>query len=103
MGREKREAELGLEAASPVNLEALEAKGEGEEEERKNVFAEAEETRRVCLTPLAAIVASLSLATKKPPSSFFSLSRVLTLPSSSPRERALCGLDLDFGPSVPFL
>lgn len=55
---ENREAEFGLEATSPLNLEALEAKVNGDDEKLKRVFTEAEETCAVRLTQLAAMFVS---------------------------------------------
>ena len=82
---------MGLEAASPLNLVVLEAQAEAEGEEVQRVFAEAEDTRRVCLTQLAAIVFCPSP----------SISRRVR--STSPaRERVLCGLDLDVGQTLQF-
>lgn len=54
MPREKREAKVGLEEASPVNLEAFEGKVVVDERLR-STLTEAEENCMVFLTPLAAM------------------------------------------------
>ena len=82
--KENREAELGLEAAGPLNLVVLEAKTEAEGDEVQRVFTEAEDTRRVCLTQLVAIVFY--------PSPSLSRRDQSTTPA---RERVFFGLDID--------
>lgn len=56
------EAQFGLEAASPLNLVALAAKGDGDGEQPIRVLAEAEEICTVRLAQLAAISLPLSLS-----------------------------------------